>query len=1011
MERTASCPSCRRGIFAEDAFCSWCGSAVQARDARTGESRRSLARETIPTGDRLTCGSCHSFVLPGDLFCSTCGARHAGEDAGTAFGDAWAAIPHRVAEASRGKFTFIRELGRGGMGIVFLARDEELERLVAIKVLSPTWLTDEAMVQRFQREARTIARLRHESIITVYDEGRAGDLSYFVMDYIEGVSLSRILRVHGALPIAVVEAILYRVGSALDYAHRPGRAIVHRDVKPSNIMLDSEGLVVVMDFGISKASERPSGLTSTGLVMGTPEYMSPEQCRGHTVTHESDQYSLGAVIFAMLTGAPPFTGPFYQVLMAHQTEPVPSIVEARPDCPPELAAAIERMLAKLPGERWGSIGEALRSLSLRPLAHDDPVMVELGRMVRATENAASRGHGRDSDSHTRRTPTSIRIVPHPEDLEVGDELSLVATILFPDGVEETGREVSWQSTNPGIARVDPTTGQLVAVGAGSALITASGGGLEESVSVDVRPPQVARLAIEPSDPEVRVGETVRLSASPRSKHGQPLEHPVAWSSSDPRTVWVSPEGVVTARREGSATVLAHCGGVGTATSVRVTPAAGEQDESRVVLIRISDPPEGLRASETFRLVATPLDDVGRPLGDPVTWQVEDPQLVEDLGGGRFRALRAGRAGIVAESEGVRMRVYVPVAERAASTAAPGWEASGPAAGAAANRGVAMEDRGVSMVGTGQDAGTASVGGPRRSKALLVAGPVLLVAAIAAFALTRGGDSPPETPTVRDVVLRVDGADPPSGGLRITAGERLPLSAAALDAAGDPLDRPVEWTSSDPAVASIDGAGMLVALAAGAVRVSASADGVVSDLDVEVLARIAGVVVRRGPDGATVESGLDLDVGETVTLTAAVTGPEGRELEGEAVAWQSSDGGVASVDDAGRVAGRAPGRAVLTATAGEVGFDVPVTVTRREVAPPPPPAEGTLRLIVRPWAYVFVDGQQRGEGDERDLSVRLAPGSHRLRLDNPNMAPFDTTIVIQSGRVLTLTKQLVRREQP
>ena len=302
--RTASCPSCHREIFAEDAFCSWCGTRVQTRELRTGESRRMLARQTIPTGERTTCESCHSPILPGDAYCSTCGARYGTEATDAGFGDSWTSIPLRVAEGSGGKYEFVRELGRGGMGIVFMARDRELDRPVAIKVLSPTWLTDEAMVQRFQREARVVASLRHESIVSVYDVGRAGDLHYFVMDYIEGVSLSRILRTYGPLPIPAVEAVLYRVGHALSYAHRPGHRIVHRDIKPSNIVLDMEGRPIVMDFGISKVSETPSGLTRTGLVMGTPEYMSPEQCRGHTVTHESDQYSLGCVVYAMLTGAP-----------------------------------------------------------------------------------------------------------------------------------------------------------------------------------------------------------------------------------------------------------------------------------------------------------------------------------------------------------------------------------------------------------------------------------------------------------------------------------------------------------------------------------------------------------------------------------------------------------------------------------------------------------------------------------------------------------------------------------
>ena len=516
MERTGSCPSCRRGVFIEDAFCSWCGTNVRPRDSETGASRRTFATANVPTAERFSCGSCNSAILPGDAFCATCGARHAsatpeGALAGALAGSQ-ASFLEQLKAANQGKYEFIREIGHGGMGIVYLARDLELERLVAIKVLSPALLTDEAMVERFRREARTIASLRHEAIVSVYGVGRAGDLHYFAMDYIEGSSLSQILRTQGPLSIESTRAILYQVGSALSYAHRPGRAVIHRDIKPSNILIDSDGNSVVMDFGISKVSEGPSGLTRTGLIVGTPEYMSPEQCRGHTVAQASDQYSLGAVAFAMLTGAPPFTGPFYKVLHAHQMDEPPDVRSLRAECPPELAEGIARMLAKPPADRWSDIDDALAEMGLQPLHRADPVRAELAALARATMEAqrttdqAPSPTPASSPSEDADTPTGIRILAVPDEIETGDHLRLSASMLFHDGDERPGELVSWESADPSVVSIDPDTGELVAVGAGSALVTAWAGGVSGSTAVTVSPPQFKEGVLDRESRRREVGE-------------------------------------------------------------------------------------------------------------------------------------------------------------------------------------------------------------------------------------------------------------------------------------------------------------------------------------------------------------------------------------------------------------------------------------------------------------------------------------------------------------------------
>jgi serine/threonine-protein kinase len=472
------------------------------------------------------------------------------------------------------------------MGIVFLARDVELDRYIAVKVLSTSWLTDEGMLERFRREARIIASLRHPSIVKVYGVGSADDVHYFTMDYIEGVSLSRVLRCHGALSIDAVFTLLHQIGMGLAYAHSPARGIIHRDVKPGNILLDPEGNAILTDFGISKAAEGDNGLTRTGLIIGTPEYMSPEQCRSDTATHLSDQYSLGAVAFAMITGSPPFSGQAYDVLRAHTVEPVPSILAARPDCPPPLAHAVARMLSKHPGDRWPDIEQGLRAAEALRSVHDDSGRRAIGTMVRElmAPAGAELPHTLSLEPHAdsgSRTPSWLRIRPPQEDdLETGEVVNLSAVVGFDDGKEQVGA-VNWQSTDPLIALVDPATGELVATGVGTAFITASVPGLTQSIRIAVAPPRVTHLLVTPGKLELQENGTRQLRAQPRGRRGQPIERAVNWSSSDPSVVAVGEDGVVRALRAGSARVVAHCGEIQASCEVSVaTQVAGLEQPYR-----------------------------------------------------------------------------------------------------------------------------------------------------------------------------------------------------------------------------------------------------------------------------------------------------------------------------------------------------------------------------------------------------------------------------------------------
>src|SRR5207247_5475005 len=206
-------------------------------------------------------------------------------------------------QATLGAYEILAELGHGGMASVYLAHDLALDRKVAIKVLAPALLLmGEGMVERFKREARTAAALSHPHIIPIYAVKEDEHVLYFVMKHVPGRALDAVIHDVGPLPIVMVQTILAHVADALGYAHRHG--VIHRDIKSANIMLDEDGWAV-MDFGIAKVVQA-EGLTMTGVTVGTPTYMSPEQCATRDVTGASDQYSLGVVAYEMLTGRLPF---------------------------------------------------------------------------------------------------------------------------------------------------------------------------------------------------------------------------------------------------------------------------------------------------------------------------------------------------------------------------------------------------------------------------------------------------------------------------------------------------------------------------------------------------------------------------------------------------------------------------------------------------------------------------------------------------------------------------------
>ena len=267
-----------------------------------------------------------------------------------------------VRESLAEEYELLEELGRGGMARVYLARDSHLEREVAIKVLPFSLAFDAEFVDRFSREARTAAALEHPNIIPIYRVGKTGRVIYFAMKLIRGGSLSRQLAEQKRLPPAAIRKLLADVGSALGYAHK--RGIVHRDIKPDNIMFDEFGQCVVTDFGIAKAGT--SKLTGTGMSIGTPHYMSPEQARAQSVDGRSDLYSLGVVAYQALVGEVPYDGEdSFSIGYKHIMEPIPVPLLDTSD-ERRLFEVIKRLIMKDPLDRFQDAEALLKALEGQP---------------------------------------------------------------------------------------------------------------------------------------------------------------------------------------------------------------------------------------------------------------------------------------------------------------------------------------------------------------------------------------------------------------------------------------------------------------------------------------------------------------------------------------------------------------------------------------------------------------------------------------------------------------------
>jgi serine/threonine protein kinase len=882
-------------------------------------------------------------------------------------------------QATIGEYEILRELGRGGMATVYLAHDIALDRKVALKVMSPALaLMGEGMSERFKREARTAASLSHPNIIPIYTVKSHNKTLFFVMKFIAGRSLESLIKDMGQMPVEMVRDLLQQVGTALGYAHRNG--IVHRDVKPANIMIDEEGWSVVTDFGIAKVAEN-RGLTMTGIAVGTPSYMSPEQCAAKDITGKSDQYSLGVMAYEMLTGKQPFDGDSAMAIMfAHFHEAPRPLKELRADVPDEVADAVMRMLEKAPDKRWPTIEEALGAMGAEPLAHDDPMRVALVKAVRAKSNRVildnltppptspvppvkRKSAPTASDAATTPIPVnrvvSIGVTPASAQLNPGESRQLIATPKVASGTTaSTG--VTWESADPKIATVG-ANGLVTAVALGRTTVTARSEGVSGTATIEVIPVPVAAVVIEPDAPSLVADSTLQLRAHARSAQGAELEgRPVKWSAAAGGVVQLSVDGKLTGLKAGAAEVTAECEGVRAVVKVTVTPPP-------VAAIAVTPTERTVIVGDSAAFSARLTDANGKAITDrTVSWTSETPATVAISPRGIVTGIAPGTASITAKAEGKEARAQVtvkpvPVASVTIGETAPlelGDERRLEVVVKDA-KGVALSGRAVKWSSSSPSVATVSADG----KVTAVAAGTARIAAesegkSATVAVTvkpapKVEPPPPppapapELPEARtEIIPPAPAPAPPAAPAPVAERARKTEPAPIPDTAERKVPPPSPTPVPEPAAG---GKGKLIAILAGvavlaavgylALRPKPAAEiPPAPPPPVAALSATVAEVTIAGDDGP-------LSVGRTRQLAVKIKDLTGAELTDRTVAWTSSDPAVADVSPVGAVTAHKAGN--VTITAASEGKSDQFGLVVEEAAADQPAAVASLTLTGGP----------------------------------------------------------------
>jgi serine/threonine protein kinase len=588
----------------------------------------------------VTCPVCGSPVPAGDRFCGTCGNPITGSALISGEGqrfDPWTELLQKLRSATLGEYEIKGELGRGGMAAVFLAHDLQLNRRVAIKVMLPGLAYGERMWDRFLAEARTAAKLDHPHIVYIHSVKEKDRFLYFVMKHIDGRSLDDMLSQHQAFPVHVAQLILSEVARGLDYAHREG--VIHRDIKPANIMVDQKGQSIVMDFGIARAAETEH-FTQTGATIGTPAYMSPEQCHGAETSAASDQYSLGILAYELLTGAPPFTGTPIELQIAHmQDTPIP-IRDRRSDLSLELSGAVMRMLLKTPEERWPSLRELVPIFSRGLDALGDGPREELIAMVKA---GAPR---RKSFPATPISPTPLGmpnspVTPYPS--RASSDTIPVAHLTDGPAVKSSERHDAPTEISGPMLAVSSAASEVMWRAGDAPDLTLDGFGAPAQSGEPVAETPSRRMSsrtatVVSAGVVLAVFGTLALRGSKKAAAPPaPAPAPVA----APSVAAPAPTAAVTvARLPGDSTA------VGLGPAVKGSKPPREVATDAVALLQLSVAKSRATVGDTVHARLDALDDAGKPVTTPqVLWASSDASVVRFAGPALLIAVKVGKATI------------------------------------------------------------------------------------------------------------------------------------------------------------------------------------------------------------------------------------------------------------------------------------------------------------------------------------------------------------------------------
>lgn len=699
MSVAPACASCGKALTESEQPCSQCGA--------------------------FSCPTCGGVLQPKDRFCPRCGSPRDASPGSAATivgepGREWDEIRETLRRATLGEFEIRSELGRGGMAVVYLARDIALNTKVAIKVMAPGVLTGKPMVEKFVQEARTVANFNHPHIVTIHALRQAAGLHFIVMKLIPGRSLDSLIRHVGPLPLPVFQAIIYQLGSALSYAHRRTPPVVHRDVKPSNILMDEHGNAMVTDFGIAKVLE-DSGQTQRSMTIGTPAYMSPEQCAERKVTGASDQYSLGVVAYEMLTGQPLFTGTPLGLLRAHLESPPPLLRASRPDCPPGLEAALLRMLAKSPEDRWPTVMLAIEALGGRPLPESDPLretLIALGSrdpeqvpldVPRTPLSPISRdealGAARSEDDLTLFPGPALQLSTASPALQIGGTLPVTVTARMPSGAPSEVPPLDWRSSDPGIASVSPA-GVVQGIAPGAVVITArSREGATARIRLEVvatptpavfAPAQAPLARGAPPGGPRRVVLEPELDMTPAVTAGSATAESPSVQSAEPVMAWLRRPSVW------GSTLLV----VAAVAAWLLWPVPGPSPEpANAARVQVSPTRLTLAVGDTARLRASLAAPDGRQLRGPASWTSSNPAVAGVSQDGLVTGLAQGDVLIIATSGASRDQATITVSApqtpeppRVGALEVEPSELRLPAGGTAVLRVQVMDSRGIVLEG-------------------------------------------------------------------------------------------------------------------------------------------------------------------------------------------------------------------------------------------------------------------------------------------------------------------------